>query len=206
LIRLALSPDGEVLPDVRSRAPGRGAWIGVDRAALEEAVRRGKLRGALHRAFKTDRLTIPEDLAERLESALRQTVLDRLGLEARAGTLITGADRIETAARRGDLHALLHAADAGEDGRRSLDQAWRVGGGPGEGLVFPAERTILSLALGRQNVVHIGIIDAAAAARVLSALSRWRAFIGADEGLSAASAESPDASGGALGGEVSEGL
>lgn len=210
LIRLALSPDGEVLPDVRARAPGRGAWIGVDRAALEEAVRKGKLRGALHRAFKTDRLTIPEDLAERLASALRQTVLDRLGLEARAGTLITGADRIETAARRGELHALLHAADAGEDGRRSLDQALRVGaragGGPREGLVFPAERTILSLALGRQNVVHIGIIDAAAAARVLSALTRWRAFIGADEGLSAASAESPDASGGALGGEVSEGL
>ena len=29
LIRLALSPDGEVLPDVRARAPGRGAWIGV---------------------------------------------------------------------------------------------------------------------------------------------------------------------------------
>jgi len=32
LIRLALSPDGEVAPDVRARAPGRGAWIGVTRA------------------------------------------------------------------------------------------------------------------------------------------------------------------------------
>jgi uncharacterized protein len=195
LIRLALSADGEVLPDVRARAPGRGAWIGVDRKALEEAQRKGKLRGALLRAFKTDRLSIPEDLAERIESALRQTVLDRLGLEARAGTLITGAERIETAARRGEVHLLIHAADAGSDGCRALDQAWRVGDGAAQGLVFPAERAILSLALGRQNVVHIGINDAAAAARVLSALTRWRAFIGADEGLSAASAESPDASG-----------
>jgi predicted RNA-binding protein YlxR (DUF448 family) len=198
LIRLALSPDGEVLPDVRARAPGRGAWIGVDRRTLEEAQTRGKLRGALLRAFKTDKLSIPDDLSERIEAALRQTALDRLGLEARAGTLITGAERIETAARRGELRLLLHAADAGGDGRRALDQAWRVGGGAGEGLVFPTERTILSLALGRQNVVHIGIIDAAAAARVLSALTRWRAFIEADEGLSAASAESPDASGDAL--------
>jgi len=198
LIRLALSPDGEVLPDVRARAPGRGAWIGVDGKALEEARCKGKLRGALLRAFKTDRLSIPEDLAERIESALRQTTLDRLGLEARAGTLITGAERIETAARRGELHLLIHAADAGADGCRALDQAWRVGGGAAQGLVFPAERAILSLALGRQNVVHIGIVDAAAAARVLSALTRWRAFIGADEGLSAAAAESPDASGGAL--------
>ena len=202
LIRLALSPDGEVLPDVRARAPGRGAWIGVDRRTLEEARTRGKLRGALLRAFKTDKLSIPDDLSERIEAALRQTALDRLGLEARAGTLITGAERIETAARRGELRLLLHAADAGGDGRRALDQAQRVGarvgGGAGEGLVFPTERTILSLALGRQNVVHIGIIDAAAAARVLSALTRWRAFIEADEGLSAASAESPDASGDAL--------
>jgi len=198
LIRLALSPDGELLPDVRARAPGRGAWIGVDRSTLEAAQRKGKLRGALSRAFRTDRLSIPDDLAERIESALRQTVLDRLGLEARAGTLITGAERIEAAARSGQLHLLLHAADAGEDGRRSLDQAWRVGGGLAQGVAFPAARTILALALGRQNVVHIGIIDAAAAARVLSALARWRAFIGADEGLSAASAESPDASGGAL--------
>src|SRR5687767_15929448 len=35
LIRLALGPDGQVAPDVRARAPGRGAWIGVDRTTLE---------------------------------------------------------------------------------------------------------------------------------------------------------------------------
>ena len=45
LIRLALGPDGEVAPDVRARAPGRGAWIGVDRATLEAAQAKGKLQG-----------------------------------------------------------------------------------------------------------------------------------------------------------------
>src|SRR5690348_10621520 len=65
LIRLALSPDGEVLPDVRARAPGRGAWIGVDRRTLQEAQAKGRLRGALLRAFKTDKLSIPDDLSER---------------------------------------------------------------------------------------------------------------------------------------------
>ncbi len=54
LIRLALGPDGEVAPDVRARAPGRGAWIGVDRAELDAANAKGKLKGALARAFKTD--------------------------------------------------------------------------------------------------------------------------------------------------------
>jgi len=65
LIRLALSPEGEVLPDVRAKAPGRGAWIGVDRQTLEAARTKGKLRGALARAFKGAPLSIPEDLGER---------------------------------------------------------------------------------------------------------------------------------------------
>ena len=29
LVRLALAPDERVLPDVRAKAPGRGAWIGA---------------------------------------------------------------------------------------------------------------------------------------------------------------------------------
>ena len=188
LIRLALGPDGQVAPDVRARAPGRGAWIGVDRSALEAAQAKGKLKGALSRAFKTGDIRIPDDLGALTEAALRQTALDRLGLEARSGTLITGGDKIETAARRGEVHLLIHAADASLDGNSKLDQAWRVGGGEERGLVFPADRAILSLALGRQNVVHVAIIDRAAASRVLHAIERWRAFIGPDAGLSAAAA------------------
>ncbi|MEA3052989.1 MAG: uncharacterized protein QOG72_1892 [Sphingomonadales bacterium] len=194
LIRLALSPDGEVLPDVRAKAPGRGAWIGVDRPALEAARAKGKLRGALARAFKGAPLSIPDDLGERIEAALRQAALDRLGLEARSGTLLTGADRIENALRKGEVELLLHARDAGEDGNRKLDQAWRVGGREGQGLVIPAQRPILSLALGRQNVVHIALTDRGAAARVGQALDRWRAFIGTEAGLDAATAGTPDAS------------
>ena len=194
LIRLALGPDGTVAPDVRARAPGRGAWIGVGRAELDEANSKGKLKAALQRAFKTSDVTIPADLGERTEAALRQYALDRLGMEARASNLVTGSERVETAARSGKVHLLIHAADAGEDGCRALDQAWRVGGGERQGLIFPEPRTILSLALGRENVVHAAIIDRAAAARVTHALARWRAFIGREDGLSAATAEMPGAS------------
>ena len=70
-IRLALAPDGEVLPDVRAKAPGRGAWVGVGRATLEAAQANGKLKGALARAFKTGDLRIPGDLPARIEAALR---------------------------------------------------------------------------------------------------------------------------------------
>ena len=151
------------------------------------------MKGALARSFKNGAVSVPDDLGVRIEAALRQAALDRLGLEARAGTLVTGSERIETAARRGEVHLLIHAADAGADGNARLDQAWRVGGGDPQGLVFPAERSILSLALGRENVVHIAIIDRAAALRVRHAIDRWRAFNGPDARLSAVAAGTPGA-------------
>lgn len=182
LIRLALSPDGEVLPDVRAKAPGRGAWIGVTRDELEAAGK--KLHGALARAFKTGDIRVPADLAQRIADQLQRNLLDRLGLEYKAGHVAIGGERIEGAARSGQLQLLLHACDAGQDGAAKLAQAWRVGsdreGSSLRGLTLPVPRTILSLALGRQNVVHAGLTDAKAAKRVSDALDRWLHFIGPD--------------------------
>jgi predicted RNA-binding protein YlxR (DUF448 family) len=183
LIRLAVSPEGEVAPDVRARAPGRGAWIGVTRDELDEANAKGKLKAALQRAFKANDIQVPAELGERTAHALRKAALDRLGMEARAGNLINGTDRVETAARSGKVHLLIHALDAGEDGRKRLDQAWRVGGGAPQGVIFPEGRTILSMALGRENVVHVALTDRAAASRVQHALARWRAFTDPTSGL-----------------------
>jgi predicted RNA-binding protein YlxR (DUF448 family) len=184
LIRLALGPDGTVAPDVRAKAPGRGAWIGVDRATLEEAITKGRLTKALARAFK-GAVTVPVDLADQIERALERAALDRLGLEARAGQLVTGTERIVDAARKGTVELLLHTRDAAADGTRKLDQALRVGlgmeGTDLQGLAIPATRAILSMALGRENVVHLALVAPAAAARVSEALGRWRGYIGLDD-------------------------
>jgi predicted RNA-binding protein YlxR (DUF448 family) len=187
-VRLAISPanaDGisEVLPDALARAPGRGAWIGVSRAELETALANGKLNAALARAFKGARLAIPSDLAERTESALRRAFLDRLGLEMRAGRLILGSDRIADQARGGGIAALYHASDASEDGSRKLDQAFRVGqdaeGSGLSGLRLPLDRAALSVALGRDNVVHLALADGPSAERVAAPLTRLLTFLGA---------------------------
>ena len=182
LVRLALSPEGEVLPDALAKAPGRGAWIGVDRGELAEAVASGRLRAALARAFKTGQLAIPGDLAELTENALLRAFLDRLGLEMRAGKLILGSDRIANEARMGKVAALYHAADASDDGARKLDQAWRVGeekeGSGLRGVTLPLDRAALSVALGRDNVVHLALADRPSAERVATPLRRLQTFLG----------------------------
>lgn len=186
LLRLALSPDGILVPDVLAKAPGRGAWIGVDRPTLETAIAKGKIKGALARAFKGAPVTLPEDLAQAIERAFQQQFLSQLGLAARAGSLLSGAEKVDVAARSGVVTLLAHAADAADDGRRKRDQSWRVGSdAEGSGLVgriLPVDRTTLSVALGRDNVVHIAITDAGWASRLGKLLDRWQRYAGSSTG------------------------
>jgi len=188
LIRLAISPPDAndtsvVLPDAHAKAPGRGAWIGVSRDELRAAVANGKLKGAIARAFKQGGLEIPVDLPEKLETALRRALTDRLGLEMRSGKLVLGSDRIAKEARSGKVAALFHASDASEDGSRKLDQAWRVGNdaeGSGKmGTRLPLDREALSVALGRDNVVHLALSDKRSAERVQTPLQRLQTYLGA---------------------------
>jgi predicted RNA-binding protein YlxR (DUF448 family) len=181
LIRLALGPDGAVWPDLAAKLPGRGAWIVVDRAVLEAAMARGKLKGALARAFRQP-VEVPADLADRIANGLERRALDRLGLEHRAGHLIFGADKLNEWARAGRVHLLLHAGDAAEDGISKLNQAFRSGEGKMEQVIrLPAGRDALSRALGRENMVHSGVIDGKAAARIATDVARWAAFLGTSE-------------------------
>lgn len=179
LLRLVPGPDGSVWPDLGARLPGRGAWISADRALLEEAIAKGRLKGALARAFKGPPPIVPADLPDRLAQMLERRALDRLGLEHRAGHLIFGTEKIMEWARAGRLFMLLHVADAAPDGARRLQQALRVGGGAADKIFWlPAGRDSLSRAVGRENMVHSGVIDGKAAARIAADVSRWTAYLG----------------------------
>ena len=192
LIRLALGPDGQVAPDIHGKAPGRGAWIGVGAEELTKAQAKGKLAGVLKRAFKADTIVLMDDMAGRISSALEKATLDRLGLEARAGNLICGADKIDSASRSGQVALLLHASDASADGAGKRDQAWRVGedaeGSGKTGLRLPFNRDALSAALGRGNAVHVALINKKAAERVMHHLGRWLNFNGCSKGAPTARA------------------
>ncbi|MFZ4688851.1 MAG: DUF448 domain-containing protein [Polymorphobacter sp.] len=178
LIRLVVGPDNQVAADIAAKLPGRGAWIVADRKLLEAAMAKGKLKGALARAFKANNLYLPDTLPDQIAAGLERRALDRLGLENKSGNLIWGHERVGEAILKGKVRLLMHAADAKADGMGKLE-ARRRGASPDTvSIVLPVGREQLSMALGRENVVHAAIGDTASAARVIETLERWAAYNG----------------------------
>ncbi|WP_164156959.1 DUF448 domain-containing protein [Sandarakinorhabdus rubra] len=197
LIRLALAPDGGIVPDLAGKLPGRGGWISADRALFETVAARKRLQGALARALKSNAIRLADDLADRIEAALTQRLLGRLGLENRAGNLIFGADRVREQLSRGKVRMLLHAGDARPDGADRMDGMARAVGESLDAAIahqrLPFGRDALSAALGRDNVVHIGVTDAGAATRIAADLARLAGFAQAGLALAETNLTGPGA-------------
>src|SRR5580693_8328910 len=95
LIRFVVGPNGEAVPDIKSKLPGRGVWVTATRGALEDAIK----RKAFARGFKRD-VRLPPDLAARTELLLEQAVLDALGMAQKAGLVAAGFGRTGQALER----------------------------------------------------------------------------------------------------------
>lgn len=152
LVRFVADPDGQVVPDLAARLPGRGLWVSSRKKVLEVAVAKNQFS----RAAKTT-LKVAGDLPQRVEAQLIGRMLDFLGLARRSGALILGFDAIlESFKGKAPPDVLVEAADGGADGRKKLLAAGLARG------VHPAVidclyGSELSLALGRENVVHAAL-------------------------------------------------
>jgi len=156
MIRFVVGPNAEAVPDVKRKLPGRGIWITATHAAVEEAVK----RNVFARGFKRD-VRAARDLAVQTELLIERAALDALAIAGKAGTVVSGFSRVEEAAGRDDIVALIRAAEAGDDGKRKLTAALNrnTAGKSREIVVIDAfTGAQLDLALNRPNVVHAALL------------------------------------------------
>ncbi len=155
LIRFVPDPDGRLTPDIRGRLPGRGVWVTGTRAALDEAIR----RKAFARSLKTS-VVLPADLADQVEALLAADARQSFAMANKAGLVVSGFGKVETAIGRGHVTALVVASDGGEDGRRKILQAVKRVHGSADAIpvisVFASNE--LDLALGRENAIHAALL------------------------------------------------
>ena len=146
LLRFVVSPEGAVVPDVKGSLPGRGIWLSARREAVETAAKKGLFARSARRAVKA-----PPDLAQKVAALLRADVIDALHLCKRSGVFVLGFEKVRDALQRGNVAVLLHARDAGDDGKEKLDRlaAARVW------VTECLEREDLAQVAGRENAVHV---------------------------------------------------
>ncbi|MDD1528337.1 RNA-binding protein [Bradyrhizobium sp. WBOS7] len=168
LIRFVVSPQGDVVPDLKRKLPGRGMWLTASRGVVAEAVRRHQFS----KAFKRE-LRPPQTLPADIETLLVRSVTEALGIAAKAGQIVTGFGKVESALKEGTVEVLIHASDGAADGIRKLDMLARQNAGnrgakPQIPVVTALKSVELDLALTRSNVIHAAVLAGPASKSFLS--------------------------------------
>ena len=147
LIRFVAGPEGVVVPDLAEKLPGRGIWVGADRAALEKAVaKRLFARGA------KATVTAPETLVADVEAALVRRVVELISLARKAGQAVAGYEKVKDWLVKDEAALLFQASDGSERGKSKLRPP------PGESSYFGVlNASELGLAFGREHVIHAAL-------------------------------------------------
>jgi hypothetical protein len=170
LIRFVTGPDGQVVPDLGRKLPGRGLWVAADRAAVETAAK----KGLFARAAKA-KIAATAGLADEVERLMCARLLAGLGLARKAGDLVTGFEKVLSAINAGRVAVLIEAADGAADGRRKLlAAARRQATQPLLAGMFAAAE--LGLALGEENVIHSAFLAGRGADRWTADVRRLAGF------------------------------
>ena len=190
MLRFALSPDGSVVPDIRRKLPGRGVWTQLS----FDTVSRAAAKQAFSRAFRT-KAEASASLAETVGALLERDALQSLSIANKAGLVVAGAFKVDSAIEAGGVVALIQASDGAADGAAKRVQALHAKLGPEANAIVRVDlfkSGELDLALGRANVIHAALKHGAASSAFLARADRLRRYRGG-EADAAAGTERGDA-------------
>jgi uncharacterized protein len=168
MIRFVVGPEGDVVPDLARRLPGRGLWVKAERAAVERAVAKNLFARAARASVKP-----AADLAERVERLLLERALADLSRARRAGRAVAGFVRVEQMVGQRRAGLLVVADEADGDGLGKLKATGlpiaRLGDAAALGGIF-----------GREQAVYVAVArdDAGGAfiERIEAGAARWRGY------------------------------
>ncbi|MGI3169717.1 RNA-binding protein [Pseudooceanicola sp. C21-150M6] len=163
LIRFVVGPEGQLVPDVMEKLPGRGIWVSSTRDALETAVKK-KL---FARAARTQ-VTVPEDLAALIEGMLVQRVTSLLALARKSGDAVAGYEKVKDWLSKDEAETLIQASDGSERGKSKLSTPYM---GSFIGWLTANE---LGLAFGRETVIHAALGTGGLSKRVVEEAARLK--------------------------------
>jgi predicted RNA-binding protein YlxR (DUF448 family) len=166
LIRFVRGPDGGIVPDLNRKLPGRGVWVGLNRAKVAEAVKRRSFARGL------GEVEAGTDLPAQVAGLLRKAALSYISLAKKAGEAVAGAAKVEEMVACGRARLVIHAREAAQNGRQKIDKL----SGPSVETLSLFTSTELDLAFGRANVIHAAVAKGGLAEKLLEAARRAEAY------------------------------
>ncbi|MEQ6249479.1 RNA-binding protein [Sulfitobacter sp. HNIBRBA3233] len=161
LIRFVVGPEGQAVPDIMGKLPGRGMWVAADRAALETAVKKKLFsRGA------KQPVVVPDGLVEEVERQLARRVVDLISMQRKAGKAVAGYEKVKSWLQMEEAEVLIQAVDGSGRGKSKLSTPHY---GTYIGCLTADE---LGLAFGRQTVIHGALASGGLTQRVVEEAQR----------------------------------
>lgn len=173
LIRFVLTPEMEIMPDLESRLPGRGAYTCINKNCLAAAIEQRQFK----RSFKHDLSVMPsEQLVEHIRQQLHARIIGLIGLANKAGLITSGGSMVIDALRDKKKPGLIIVATD-------------VSGAIGDKIVYAAaanhvpHRTAVSkddfgLILGKAPRSAVAVAPGGFVVQLINAIDRYKNFLG----------------------------
>jgi len=162
LIRFCADPEGQVVPDILGRLPGRGLYVSADRALIDKAAKKGLFARVARQPVK-----VPEGLADLVERLLAQRVVELLSMARKAGDAVMGYEKVKEWLAKGQAATLIQASDGSERGKTKLHSPEGEGGFIG---VLTAGE--MGLSFGRERAIHAALAAGGLRTRVVVEAAR----------------------------------
>ena len=175
LIRFCLGPDGQIVPDILGKLPGRGIYVSADRAVLDKAVKKNLFTRAARQPVK-----VPEGLADLVETLVLQRTIEMLSMARKAGDAVTGYEKVKDWLVKGTAATLIQASDGSERGKTKLHAPDGA-----NGFVGCLSAGEIGLAFGRERAIHAALAAGGLRSRVVmeaAKLAGLRGQTGGDDG------------------------
>lgn len=171
LIRFVVGPDGQIVPDLAEKLPGRGIWVSADRAALDKAV----AKNLFSRSAKQP-VQVPADLPAQVEQMLVRRIVDLISLARKGGGAVAGYEKVKDWLMKDYAEVLVQASDGSGRGKSKLSTPY---GGSFIGWLTADE---LGQAFGRQTVIHVALGAGGLTRRVVEEAARLKGLRASDGG------------------------
>lgn len=173
LIRFVLSGENEVLPDLDSKLPGRGAYTCINKECLVKAVTQRQFA----RSFKHSVTVMgPEELANHTKQLLYARIIGLIGLANKAGKVIGGGSMVSDALKNRAKPALVMvASDVSESIGEKIILLANVHKVPHRTLISKDD---FGAILGKAPRSALAIKQCGFVTQLLKAIDRYRNFLG----------------------------